>query len=117
MDVVNDRDEKFYVTTPIYYVNDRPHIGHLYTTTVADIVARFYRLQGKTVFFLTGVDEHAAKVVDAAEEGKTISHRRITTLCQPYPQLRLGCSSLVAADKRHCRDLSLTLAPRAVRTS
>jgi len=68
MDVVNDRDEKFYVTTPIYYVNDRPHIGHLYTTTVADIVARFYRLQGKTVFFLTGVDEHAAKVVDAATE-------------------------------------------------
>ena len=56
----------FYITTPIYYVNDRPHIGHDYTTTIADIVARYHRLLGEDVFFLTGVDEHAAKVVDAA---------------------------------------------------
>jgi methionyl-tRNA synthetase len=59
---------KFYVTTPIYYVNDRPHIGHVYTTTIADIVARYHRLCGAEVFFLTGVDEHAAKVVDSATE-------------------------------------------------
>jgi methionyl-tRNA synthetase len=59
-------DNKFYLTTPIYYVNDRPHIGHLYTTTVADVVARHQRLCGRDVFFLTGTDEHAAKVVDAA---------------------------------------------------
>ncbi|MEX0774276.1 MAG: methionine--tRNA ligase [Phycisphaeraceae bacterium] len=59
---------KFYITTPIYYVNDRPHIGHVYTTTVADIVARYHRLMGQEVFFLTGVDEHAAKVVEAAEQ-------------------------------------------------
>jgi methionyl-tRNA synthetase len=57
---------KFYITTPIYYVNDRPHIGHVYTTTIADIVARYRRLRGDAVFFLTGTDEHAAKVVDAA---------------------------------------------------
>ena len=57
---------KFYITTPIYYVNDRPHIGHVYTTTVADIVARYHRLRGDDVFFLTGVDEHAAKVSDEA---------------------------------------------------
>ena len=57
---------KFYITTPIYYVNDRPHIGHLYTTTIADIVARYHRLIGHNVFFLTGTDEHATKVVDAA---------------------------------------------------
>jgi methionyl-tRNA synthetase len=56
----------FYVTTPIYYVNDRPHIGHVYTTTVADVLARYHRLRGDDVFFLTGVDEHAAKVVEAA---------------------------------------------------
>ena len=63
---------KFYVTTPIYYVNDRPHIGHVYTTTIADIVARFHRSCGNEVFFLTGTDEHAAKVVDsAAEHGVT----------------------------------------------
>jgi methionyl-tRNA synthetase len=59
---------KFYVTTPIYYVNDRPHIGHVYTTTIADIVARYHRLCGDEVFFLTGTDEHAAKVVDSATE-------------------------------------------------
>ncbi len=58
--------QKFYVTTPIYYVNDRPHIGHVYTTTLADIVARYHRLRGDDVFFLTGTDEHAAKVVDSA---------------------------------------------------
>jgi len=58
----------FYVTTPIYYVNDRPHIGHVYTTVLADILARFERFAGREVFFLTGTDEHAAKVVDAAAE-------------------------------------------------
>jgi methionyl-tRNA synthetase len=56
----------YYVTTPIYYVNDRPHLGHLYTTTVADIIARFRRLKGDDVFFLTGVDEHATKVERSA---------------------------------------------------
>ena len=60
-------DSTFYVTTPIYYVNDRPHIGHVYTTTVADVLARLHRLRGERTFFLTGTDEHAAKVVDAAE--------------------------------------------------
>jgi methionyl-tRNA synthetase len=58
----------FYCTTPIYYVNERPHIGHLYSTTVTDVVARYHRLCGERVFFLTGTDEHAAKVVDAAAE-------------------------------------------------
>ncbi len=60
--------EKFYVTTPIYYVNDLPHIGHAYTTIAADIVARFNRLVGKSVFFLTGTDEHGQKVEKAARE-------------------------------------------------
>lgn len=58
----------FYITTPIYYVNDRPHIGHVYTTTIADIIARYHRLRGEDVFFLTGTDEHAAKVIDTARE-------------------------------------------------
>jgi methionyl-tRNA synthetase len=60
--------ETFYITTPIYYVNDRPHIGHVYSSTVADAVARFHRLRGDDTFFLTGTDEHAAKVVTAAAE-------------------------------------------------
>jgi len=61
-------ENRFYITTPIYYVNDRPHIGHVYTTTVADVLARYHRLAGDDVFFLTGTDEHATKVVEAAEE-------------------------------------------------
>jgi len=58
----------YYVTTPIYYVNDRPHIGHCYTTLVADAAARFARLTGRDTFFLTGTDEHAEKVVEAAKQ-------------------------------------------------
>jgi methionyl-tRNA synthetase len=60
--------KKFYVTTPIYYVNDVPHIGHTCTTVAADIIARYYKLLGKDVFFLTGTDEHGAKVAEAAKE-------------------------------------------------
>ena len=58
---------RFYVTTPIYYVNDAPHIGHAYTTVTADALARWHRLQGDDVHFLTGVDEHGLKVQRAAE--------------------------------------------------
>jgi methionine--tRNA ligase len=62
----------FFITTPIYYVNDRPHIGHCYTTTVADAAARFARLLGRDVFFLTGTDEHGQKVEkSAAAKGVT----------------------------------------------
>jgi methionyl-tRNA synthetase len=63
---------RFYITTPIYYVNDAPHIGHAYTTVAADAVARWHRLIGDDVFFLTGTDEHGLKVAQSAEErGKT----------------------------------------------
>jgi len=56
----------FYITTPIYYVNDRPHIGHTYTTVLADVIARFHRMRGEQVYFLTGTDEHGQKVEKAA---------------------------------------------------
>ena len=58
--------KKFYITTPIYYVNDVPHIGHAYTTIASDVVARYKRLEGFEVFFLTGTDEHGQKVQQAA---------------------------------------------------
>ncbi|HSB51402.1 MAG TPA: class I tRNA ligase family protein, partial [Dissulfurispiraceae bacterium] len=68
---MSPRSERFYVTTPIYYVNDSPHIGHAYTTVAADILARFNRLMARQVFFLTGTDEHGQKVEKAAlERGK-----------------------------------------------
>jgi methionyl-tRNA synthetase len=59
--------DTFYVTTPIYYVNDEPHIGHAYTTVACDVVARYRRLRGEKVFFLTGTDEHGQNVARAAE--------------------------------------------------
>ncbi len=58
--------DPFYVTTPIYYVNDIPHIGHSYTTIAADVLARYHRLAGRTVHFLTGTDEHGTKIERAA---------------------------------------------------
>ncbi len=58
----------FYITTPIYYVNDVPHIGHAYTSIAADVAARYKRLAGEKVFFLTGTDEHGQKVEKAAKE-------------------------------------------------
>ena len=60
--------EKYYVTTPIYYVNDKPHIGHSYTTILADVLANFHRLLGTPTYFLTGTDEHGQKVQQAADK-------------------------------------------------
>jgi methionyl-tRNA synthetase len=61
--------KRFYVTTPIYYVNDAPHIGHAYTTTAGDVLTRWHRQRGDDTWFLTGVDEHGTKVERAAEAG------------------------------------------------
>ncbi|MCK9230270.1 MAG: methionine--tRNA ligase [Syntrophales bacterium] len=58
--------DAFYITTPIYYVNAPPHIGHAFTTIVADVMARFHRMMGKPTFFLTGTDEHGDKIAEAA---------------------------------------------------
>src|ERR1700712_5524603 len=60
-------EKAFYVTTPIYYVNDVPHIGHAYTTVAGDVLTRWRRLCGDEVFYLTGTDEHGLKVQRAAE--------------------------------------------------
>jgi len=59
--------KNFYITTPLYYVNDEPHIGHAYTTILADVIARSQRMQQHNVFFLTGTDEHGQKVQEAAK--------------------------------------------------
>ncbi len=63
--------ETFYITTPIYYVNDKPHIGHAYTSIACDVLARFMRLDGRKVKFLSGTDEHGQKVEQTAEKLKT----------------------------------------------
>ncbi len=59
--------ESFYITTPIYYVNDKPHIGHAYTSLICDVTARFMKLAGKNVKFTTGTDEHGQKIEKAAK--------------------------------------------------
>jgi methionyl-tRNA synthetase len=64
--------KSFYITTPIYYVNASPHIGHAYTTIVADVLARYHRMAGEKTFFVTGTDEHGDKIAEAAQkEGVT----------------------------------------------
>ncbi len=68
---------RFYITTPIYYVNDKPHIGHAYTTLACDVLARFKRLDGYDVMFLTGTDEHGQKVEKAAQD-KGVSPQAFT---------------------------------------
>ena len=64
---MSEKPAKYYVTTPIYYVNDKPHIGHSYTTILADVLASYHRLLGVPTHFLTGTDEHGQKVQQAAD--------------------------------------------------
>ena len=59
-------NNRFYITTPIYYVNDVPHIGHAYTSLACDVIARFMKLAGKEVWYLSGTDEHGQKVEKSA---------------------------------------------------
>ncbi len=89
----------FYVTTPIYYVNARPHLGHAYTTIVADVAARFHSMRQAEVFFLTGTDEHGDKVVRAAKQ-EGISPRvyvdKISELFRElWPELQINNSHFI----------------------
>jgi len=79
--------KKFFITTPIYYVNDVPHIGHAYTTVAADVVSRYKRLGGYDVFFLTGTDEHGQKVQQAATEKGTEPQAHVDTLHVRFKEL------------------------------
>lgn len=82
------RDQQtFYITTPIYYVNDVPHIGHAYTTIAADVLARYWRLRGRDVFFLTGLDEHGQKVQQAAAKAGIDPQAHCDKLAPQFQQL------------------------------
>ncbi|MCO6042681.1 methionine--tRNA ligase [Aeoliella sp. ICT_H6.2] len=101
----------FYVTTPIYYVNDRPHLGHVYTTMLADVVARYYRLKGTDTFFLTGVDEHASKVADrAAERGLSAQQwadQNAGAFCEVFDRLEMTNNDFVrTSGARHKQRVS-----------
>ncbi|NKB81988.1 MAG: methionine--tRNA ligase [Nitrospirales bacterium] len=77
----------FYLTTPIYYVNDVPHIGHAYTTIAADVLARYARLQNRDTFFLTGLDEHGQKVQQAAEKANIDPQQHCDRLTPQFQNL------------------------------
>ncbi len=77
----------FYVTTPIYYVNDQPHIGHAYTTILADVLARYHRLLGHPTHFLTGTDEHGQKVQQAAARREVPPQEHVDTYVKRFEAL------------------------------
>ena len=102
------KSKKFYITTPIYYVNDRPHIGHAYTTIAADMLARYHRLQGDEVTFLTGTDENAQKTVDAAaksgEDVKAYTDRLADIWKSTWDKLDISNTDFIrTTEERHIR--------------
>jgi methionyl-tRNA synthetase len=100
--------EKFYLTTPIYYVNDVPHIGHAYTTILADVITRYKRLRGFRVLFLTGTDEHGQKIErSAAKQGLTpqgLADRMVAHFRQLWATLNIGHDVFIrTTDEAHVR--------------
>ena len=79
--------KNIYLTTPLYYVNDKPHIGHAYTTILADVIARYHRMNGTDVFFLTGTDEHGQKVQEAAKKRNVPARKHVDEYVKPFQQL------------------------------
>ncbi|MBI4117585.1 MAG: methionine--tRNA ligase [Parcubacteria group bacterium] len=105
---------KFYITTPIYYVNDKPHIGHAYTTIAADILARFHRMKGDDVFFLTGTDEHGKKIAQEAEKRgqspQTFVDEWSATFMEAWDTLGLSHDFFIrTTESRHERIASMLL--------
>lgn len=87
--------QQFYVSTPIYYVNDKPHIGHAYTSVAADVIARFKRLDGFDVFFLTGTDEHGQKVQKSANKNNVDTQSFVDKFASTFIDVHklLNCSN------------------------
>lgn len=106
--------KRFYVTTPIYYVNAPPHLGHAYTTIVADVMARYHRLAGYETFFLTGTDEHGDKVARAAKEAgispKEYADRISQKFRYTWPQLEISNDYFIrTTDPQHVKTVQLIL--------
>jgi len=106
---------KFYVTTPIYYVNDEPHIGHTYTTVVADVIARYRRATGYDVHFLTGTDEHGQKIERAARaqglEPIELADRVVSRYRALWEQLDISYDDFIrTTEARHRRGVERLIA-------
>lgn len=112
---MGDSPDSFYVTTPIYYVNDRPHIGHAYTTLLADVLARYHRLLGEPTHFLTGTDEHGQKVDQAAHEAgitpQEQADRTVVRFQELWERLEFTHDDFIrTTEPRHTRIVQETLA-------
>jgi methionyl-tRNA synthetase len=104
----------FYITTPIYYVNARPHLGHAYTTIVADVAARFHTMGGGDAYFLTGTDEHGDKVVRAAKKENLSPRVYVDTISQLFrdlwPELNISNSDFIrTTDPAHMSVVEMVL--------
>ena len=104
----------FYVTTPIYYVNDIPHIGHAYTTIAADVLAQFHRMSGEAVFFLTGTDEHGQKIEEAAKKNREtpleLSDRVVQKFQELWKRLKIKQDGFIrTTEKRHIQTVTTLL--------
>jgi len=107
-------DRAFYITTPIYYVNASPHIGHAYTTIVADVLARYHRMSGYRTFFLTGTDEHGDKIVEAAgkagETPQAYADRVSAQFRSLWTELSISNDDFIrTTDKRHIKTVQMIL--------
>jgi len=84
----------FYITTPIYYPNGEPHLGHSYTTIASDAIARFHRLQGEPTFFLTGTDEHGIKMVKTAAslniEPRVLADQMVVVFADFWKEIKIS---------------------------
>ena len=106
--------KKFYITTPIYYVNDEPHIGHAYTTILADVINRYYKSIGYETFFLTGTDEHGLKVQQAAEKNNTSpkNHvdKHVKTFKKVWKNLNIEYNHFIrTTDSKHIKKVQYAL--------
>lgn len=107
--------EPYYITTPIYYVNDLPHIGHIYTTVMADILARFHRMSGRRVYFLTGTDEHGQKIEKAARsqasEPLALADRVVARYHEHWRALNISHDDFIrTTETRHRRGVHAMIA-------
>jgi len=107
-------NDNFYITTPIYYVNAKPHLGHAYTTIVADVAYRFNKMKDKTAFFLTGTDEHGDKVVKAAEQENMTTKEYVDYISNLFknlwPDLCVEYSQFIrTTDPNHMKTVSMIL--------
>jgi len=107
-------ENRFYISTPIYYVNAEPHLGHAYTTIVADVMARFHKLMGDETFFVTGTDEHGDKVLEAARKNGTEPVEYVDRMSDSFRSLwpHLNCAYdrfIRTTDPQHVRVVQIIL--------